>query len=157
MLDAFDLKILAAWQRQGDMGPAEMSQVVNLSASQCSRRMQQLRKNGFVEGVFAALNPEKLRVSVAAYVLITMKTHNPENTKDFYCRINSLDEVVECQTLTGTADVILKVVTHNLESFNDLLTTKLLAAPEVATAHSSIILENIKSTSVITLDYANKS
>jgi Lrp/AsnC family leucine-responsive transcriptional regulator len=83
-----------------------------------------------------------------------MKTHNPEEAQRFHSRINEIDEILECQTLAGTADLILKVKSRDLKSFNRLLTQELLAAPEVATAHSSIVLENIKSTSRLPLDFA---
>jgi Lrp/AsnC family transcriptional regulator, leucine-responsive regulatory protein len=155
MLDSFDLKILDAWQDQGDIGPVEMSQRVNLSASQCSRRMQQLRKSGHVAGTYAVLDHEKLGIGVAAYVLITMKTHSPEATANFYERMNALDEVIECQRLTGIADVILKVRTRDLQSFNRLLTRELLAAPEVQTSQSSIVLEDIKSTRRLPMRFAS--
>lgn len=154
MLDSFDLRILDAWQDQGDIGPVEMSQKVNLSASQCSRRMQQLRRSGHVVGTFAVLDQTRLGIGVTAYVLVTMKTHSPEATASFYERMNALDEVIECQKLTGIADVILKVRTRDLQSFNRLLTGELLAAPEVATSQSSIVLEDIKSTRRLPLKFA---
>lgn len=153
MLDSFDLKILEIWQSRGDIGPVEMSQAVNLSASQCSRRMQQLRKAGFINGIFAELDPGKLDIGVSAYILLTMKTHDPGQSANFYDRIQSLEEVLECQRLTGTADVILKVATRNLDTFNELLTRQILSSPEVATAQSSIVLENIKSTGRLPLAF----
>lgn len=156
MLDAYDLKILDLWQRQGDIGPLEMGQAINLSASQCSRRMQQLRKAGYLDGISAQLNAERVSIGVLAYVLVAMKTHNPEQASKFYAQMKELDEVLECQTLTGTADVILKVATRDLESFNRLLTSELLAAPEVGSAQSSIVLENIKSTSRLPLHFAER-
>lgn len=156
MLDDYDFKILTVWQGRGDIGPVEMSQSVNLSASQCSRRMQQLRKAGYIDGIFAALNAHKLGVGVSAYVMVTLKAHDPTLLADLFARIQDMDEVLECQRLTGTADVIFKVATRDLESFNQFLTQQLLVAPEIATAHSSIILENIKSTGRLPLSFASR-
>jgi DNA-binding Lrp family transcriptional regulator len=151
MLDRFDLKILETWQVRGDIGPVEMSEIVALSASQCSRRMQQLRKDGYIRAFRAVLDPAKLGVGISAYVLLTMASHAPEAAEAFHARVRELDEVLECQKLTGAADVILKVATRDLASFNRLLSVHILGAPEVATARSSIILEDVKSTTALPL------
>ncbi len=153
-LDRFDLKILEVWQERGDIGAAELAQVVPLSASQCARRMQQLRHAGFVRAVPAVLDGDKLGIGFSAYVLLTMASHDPEACEAFHARIHALDEIVECQKLAGSADMIVKVATHDLAAFNRLLTQKLLAAPEVATAHSSSVLECVKSTTRLPLRFA---
>ena len=149
MLDGYDLKILAVWQQHGDIGPVEMSEAVALSPSQCSRRMAALKRDGHVRGFHARLNPASLGIGLMAYVLITMKSHAPEAADAFRSRILALDEVLECQKLTGEADIILKVATRDLASFNQLLSHRILAAPEVATARSSIILDEVKSTTAL--------
>lgn len=153
-LDNFDIRILQIWQEQGDIGPVEMSERVHLSASQCSRRMQSLRASGHISRVSAVLAPEKLGIGVSAYVLVTLRSHETGWLEAFQRRIDALDEVLECQSLTGEADIILKVATRDLASFNTLLVRELLAAPEVATARSSIILENLKSTTALPTRYA---
>jgi Lrp/AsnC family leucine-responsive transcriptional regulator len=51
--------------------------------------------------------------------------------------------------------MIIKIATRDLETFNQVLTRELLGAPEVANAQSSIILEDIKSTSSLPLNYAS--
>lgn len=149
MLDRYDLKILNLWQQRGDIGPVEMGEAIHLSASQCSRRMAALKRDGHVRGFHAVLEPASLGIGLMAYVLITMKSHGPEAAEAFRTRILAIDEVLECQKLTGEADLILKVATHDLASFNHLLSHRILAAPEVATARSSIILEDVKSTTAL--------
>lgn len=153
MLDPFDIKILGVWQDRGDVGPVEMAQLINLSASQCSRRMQQLRKDGYVRAVRMALEPAKVGIGISAYVLLTMQSHSPEAAETFRKRVIELDQVLECQKLTGAADMIVKIATKDLATFNDLLTKEILGSPEVATAQSSIILEEIKNTTSLPLRF----
>ncbi|MBU6165535.1 MAG: Lrp/AsnC family transcriptional regulator [Alphaproteobacteria bacterium] len=149
MLDGYDLKILAVWQQRGDIGPVEMGEAIALSASQCSRRMAALKRDGHVTGFHARINPAAVGIGLMAYVLITMKSHAPAAAEAFRARILALDEVLECQKLTGEADIILKLATRDLASFNQLLSHRILAAPEVATARSAIILEDVKSTTAL--------
>jgi len=153
MLDQFDIRILAVLQERGDIGPVELSETVPLSASQCSRRLSHLRQAGYIEVVRGVLSAERLNIGIQAYVMLTMKSHSPETTEAFRQRLRQLDEVLEAHRLTGTADIILKVATHNLASFNRLLTLQILGAPEVATSQSSIILEQIKNTTAFPLRF----
>jgi DNA-binding Lrp family transcriptional regulator len=102
-----------------------------------------------VRGFHAVLDPAAVGVGLMAYVLLTMKSHSPEAAEAFRARIVELDEVMECHKLTGEADLILKVATRDLASFNQLLSHRILAAPEVATARSSIILDEVKSTTAL--------
>lgn len=145
MLDRYDLRILQIWQERGDIGPVEMGEAIALSASQCSRRMAALKRDGRVRAFRAVLDPAAVGIGLMAYVLLTMKSHAPEAADAFRARILALDEVLDCHKLTGEADLILKVATRDLASFNELLSRRILAAPEVATARSSIVLEEIKS------------
>ena len=62
-------------------------------------------------------------------------------------------EVVWCDYLTGDNDFMLRVWTRDLESYSEFLTRKLLPAPEIETARSSIILSSLKSTTLLSLDY----
>lgn len=156
MLDRFDIRILEIWQDRGDIGPVELAGFVNLSPSQCSRRMQRLRNDGYVSGARMVLDPARIGIGVSAYILLTMKSHAPEAADGFRRRVLELDEVLECQALTGAADMILKVATGDLASFNQLLTQQILAAPEVATAQSSIVLESSKSTTSLPLRFAQR-
>ena len=154
MLDSYDLKILSVLQQHGDAGPQEVSQKVALSPSQCSRRMQALRKAGHIRGVHATLDPEAVGIGIQAYVLVTMKSHAPDAADAFRERLMALDEVLECRKLTGVADLIVRIATHDLTTFNHLLTRKLLSAPEIASAQSSIILEDVKNTTALPLRFA---
>ncbi|GBR48504.1 Lrp/AsnC family transcriptional regulator [Neokomagataea thailandica] len=155
MLDRFDVLILEIWQKWGDIGPQGMSEKVHLSASQCSRRMQRLRSEGYVQHIAAVLDAAKIGIGVHAYILLTLHSHSAECLEQFRQKIMDMDEVSECQTLTGISDVILKVSTYDLNSFNHFLNHELLSLPEVSTAHSNIVLSNIKSSTNFTLKYSN--
>jgi DNA-binding Lrp family transcriptional regulator len=152
-LDPFDRKILATLQQRGDLGPSELSLVVNLSPSQCSRRLQRLKDEKYIERTVALLNPKRLNLGVSAYVSVKLRSHGPENERRFRERMAQLSEVTSCESLTGEADFMLRVSTRDLASYNEFLSMKLRAAPEIDTARSSIILEDIKSTTALSLDF----
>ena len=91
-----------------------------------------------------------------AYVIVTLKSHSSDAAGSFCERLPNLDEVVECQKIAEASDMIVKVSTRDLETINQILTQEWLGSPEVASAQSSIILEEIKANSSVTLKYLAK-
>jgi DNA-binding Lrp family transcriptional regulator len=152
-LDGFDRAILMHLQEQGDLGPSELSAKVHLSASQCSRRLQRLKDEGYLDRIVALLNPKKLNLGISAYVAVKLASHSEDGERKFRERVQLFSEVVCCDYLTGDNDFMLRVWTRDLESYSEFLTRKLLPAPEIETARSSIILSSLKSTTLLSLDY----
>ena len=152
-LDSFDRRILAELQVQGDLGPAELSERVRLSPSQCSRRLQRLKAEGYVARTVALLDHGRLNLGVSAYVLITLRSHDPERIEAFQKLVRLSAEIVECASTTGEADFVLRVCTRDLDSYNAFLTQKLLRSTEVATARTSIVLHQHKDTTELPLDF----
>lgn len=74
-LDQSDLVILGALQRDGSMTNAALSDVVNLSASQCSRRRAALEWAGVIEGYSARLSPAKLGYGLHAIIRVNLSSH----------------------------------------------------------------------------------
>lgn len=145
-LDGFDLKLLDALQRDGRLTNAELGEIVHLSASQVSRRVQRLIDSGYIERFQAVLNRQLLGLGLTAYCLVTLKIHGGDSMLAFHDRVRRLPEVQECQSLTGEADYLLKVVVSDLKRFADFMSEHLMKAPEVANIRSSIVLESIKET-----------
>jgi Lrp/AsnC family leucine-responsive transcriptional regulator len=150
-LDSFDLKLLAALQRDGRLTNAELGEMVHLSASQVSRRVQRLIESGHIERFQAVLNRQKLGIGLTAYCLVTLKIHGGDSMLAFHARVRALPEVLECQSLTGEADYVLKVAVTDLKRFADFMSEHLMKAPEVANIRSSIVLESIKETNAYPL------
>ena len=143
-LDQFDLKLLDALQRDGRLTNAELGEIVHLSASQVSRRVQRLIESGYITRFQAVLNRQKLGLGLTAYCLVTLKIHGGDSMLAFHERVRALPEVLECQSLTGEADYLLKVAVTDLKRFADFMSEHLMKAPEVANIRSSIVLESIK-------------
>jgi len=150
-LDSFDLRLLQALQENSQFTNAELAERVRLSPSQISRRIQRLEQEGFIEGRVTLLNSAKLGLGVHAYVTIVMKSHAETEIKAFRARLLRLPEIQECCKITGDADYLLKITTGDLNSYNHILTEYLLKAPEVASVRSSIVLEEIKRTTLLPL------
>ena len=70
----------------------------------------------------------------------------------FETHVGSLPEVRECHMLNGEIDFILKIVSKDLQSFQEFLTSKLTPAPNVASVKTSLTIRTAKNEPGVPLD-----
>ncbi|MEL6682425.1 MAG: Lrp/AsnC family transcriptional regulator, partial [Pseudomonadota bacterium] len=107
-LDETDLKLLAAVQRDSTLTAQDLGDALNMSASQAGRRRQRLEADGFIAGYRARLSPERVGLTVEAFIQIVMATHTEQNARDFVRLTRTRPEIVGAWTLTGEADYLLR-------------------------------------------------
>ena len=143
-LDRFDLAILAALQRDGALTNAALSGLVNLSASQCSRRRAALEEAGVIEGYSARLSAAKLGVGMRAIIRVNLSAHGQTNEQDFARFVASHAQIHSAFSVSGDADYILDVRVRDLEAFADFVHRHLLPHPQVSQVRSEIVLKTLK-------------
>ena len=144
VIDETDSRLLAALQANAQITAHELGEVLNLSASQAARRRAKLEADGLISGYMARLSPEKLGLTVQAFVQVQMAAHSPEAAKAFLRLIATLPEVTACWTLTGEADYLLRVWCADLPALNTLVHHRLLPNPVVARVQSQIVMDQFK-------------
>ena len=153
-LDRIDVRILTAVQERGDLTLEELAERVLLSPSQCSRRLQRLRDDGYIRGVTTLLDPNQLGLGIKAYILVVLRQQG-ERSDAFHDLIRRSTEVLECSMVTGDADFLLKLYTKDLKSFRAFL-DELAGTKQIATIRSSIVVEETKNTSALPVELAVK-
>lgn len=149
-LDRFDVRLLALLQSDADATQDELAEAARLSRSQCSRRLQRLREEGLIERTVALLSPERLGLTLKAYVTVSLRSHSPEDLALFSEMLAGAPEVLECSMMTGDADYLMKVQTADLPRF-DLFLQRFLACAAVTRVRSSIVLRDVKRTTQLPL------
>ncbi|WP_274629951.1 Lrp/AsnC family transcriptional regulator [Arvimicrobium flavum] len=150
-IDAFDRKILALLQHDARLTNNDLSERVNLSPSQCSRRRQRLEEEGYVRGYRAVLDRDRLGFGLVNVVTVTLSTHNRDNARRFAELVSRLPEVQEAHALTGEMDYILKVVTRDLKALAAFVNDVLLPHESVQHVKTAIVLETLKETTSLPL------
>ena len=135
-LDSIDLRILSELQANGRITNVELSRRAKITAPPCLRRMRTLEKAGFIKGYHAELDGKALGFEVTGFVFVGLQSQNEHELKSFEERVRSWAQVRECHMLNGEIDFILKIVAHDLQSFQSFLTSKLTTAPHVAKSPS---------------------
>lgn len=143
-LDAADRRILAALTQNGRINNTTLSEVVNLSATACARRVKRLEDDGIIAGYGAKLARKPLGLSLCATIAVTMDKHTPERFADFEAAAITLPEITQMSVVAGRAeDYLLQVVVRDMDHFEQFLLGKLNRIPGVQNVHSSFELRRV--------------
>jgi DNA-binding Lrp family transcriptional regulator len=150
-IDGFDRKILALLQADARLTNNDLSEKVNLSPSQCSRRRARLEAEGYIGGYRAVLSRERLGFGLVNVITVTLATHNRDNAVRFAQLVRRLPEVQEAHALTGDMDYILKVVTRDLNALSEFVNGVLLPHDSVQHVKTAIVLDTLKEENALPL------
>lgn len=150
-LDPADLRLLAALQRQGRASNILLAEAVAASPSQVGRRLARLEEAGVIEGYAALLRPEAVGLSVMAITLVSLERHAEEIVQGFQALVAQAPEILDCYSITGEADFMLRIVAADLGQFADFISRRLLRVAGMRSVRSSIVLQRIKHTTALPL------
>ncbi|MBI3369047.1 MAG: Lrp/AsnC family transcriptional regulator [Burkholderiales bacterium] len=151
-LDAIDRKILAALQADGRISNVDLAQRVHLSAPQCLRRMRMLEERGVIHGYRALVSADRLGLGVTAYVSLNIDGEAFGRVREIETVIRGFPQILECHTVSGDWDYLLKVVAPDLKSLSQFLTDRLMQTAGVADVRSMICMEEIKPAAPLPVD-----
>lgn len=152
-VDRYDLALLDVLQSRGNATNAQLGELVHLSASQVSRRLQRLEEAGLIAGFAALLDPAAVGLGVTAFAEVVLERQGGHSPDGFESAVSALAEVVECYSVSGDADYVLRIVAPDLAAFSDIMMKRLLCLPGVARIKTNIALQKIKQTHVLPLDH----
>ena len=148
-LDAIDRKILDALQADARISNVDLSARVHLSAPQCLRRVRALEHRGVVRGYAARVDAAALGLGVTAFVSLNIHGGAFDRVRDIEARVRDFPQILECHTVSGDNDYLLKVVARDLKELSQFLADKLMQIPGVDDVRSMICLEEIKPLSAL--------
>ena len=148
-IDAIDRKIIAALQEDATLSHSDLAERVGASSASCWRRIKALE----IAGVFAAtvrlVDPEKIGRGVNVLCHIRMRSHAQDARRAFEQFVESRPEIVECFSMSGEWDYLIRVVVADVADYNRFLMMTLLGHPSVAGAASHFALSMTKFTTAL--------
>lgn len=151
-LDRIDRHLLAELQKEGRVTNVELAQRVGLTAPPCLRRVRALEEGGVIRGYHADLDASKLGYAITVFAMVSLQSQAEDALRAFEQHIQDLPEVRECHMLNGEIDFVLKIVSEDLQSFQEFLTSKLTPAPNVASVKTSLTIRTSKHVPGVPLD-----
>ena len=150
-LDTIDLKILNLMQQDASLSTAELAERVGLSQSPCWRRIQRMREEGYIKAQVVIVDRLKLGYHMQMFAQMKMARLSDSERADFVRAIQNIPEILECYTVFGEMDVMLKVIAPDVTWYQEFIFSTLLKLPGVQDVRSIVTLVETKSTTAIPL------
>jgi DNA-binding Lrp family transcriptional regulator len=154
--DAIDVRILDQLQKDASISVADLADQVGLSSSPCWRRIKRLEEEGVITARVTLLDREKLGLNFEVYATAKLQLPTRENLERFEAASREWPEVVECSTVTGPSDYLMRIMTTDIHAYDDFLRDKVLALGLVSDVQSSIVVRVAKRTTAAPLGLTGK-
>jgi Lrp/AsnC family leucine-responsive transcriptional regulator len=152
-LDRLDVSILRTLQLDGRISYVDLAEKVGLSSTPCIERVKRLEKDGYIEGYYARLNPQMLEFSMLVFVEISLSYQTPDAFETFNQAVKELPYILECHLVSGDADYLLKARINDMSEYRALLGEMLLTLPGVKNSKSYIVMEEVRETLEIPIEF----
>jgi DNA-binding Lrp family transcriptional regulator len=156
-LDRVDRRILDELQADARISNQDLAKRVGLSGAPCWRRLRRLEEQGFIASYATILNRSAIGLPILAYAQVTLENHHPESVRQFDQLIAHRPEVLECHSMSGSNDYLLRIVASSIEAYEHFLSTHVLQTKAVRSVNTSFVLRTKKFTTRLPLDALSAS
>lgn len=151
ILDELDVRVLNIVQDRADVPLNELAERVSSSRSAIWRRIQKMQDAGIIKKSVTLVDPEKVGLGVMVFAQVKMQAHSRDNLPRFIEKVQTFPEVVECHTLMGDIDFILKVRVRDVQDYEKFFWDKLSPIDGIREISSSIALTAHKDTTKLSI------
>ena len=148
-LDKLDRRILEWLQNEPGINASAIGEKIGLSQSACWRRIQRLRDEGVIRDQPVKLDREKVGLNTMVFAHVKLTSHGRSNLADFSDAVKKYPEVLDCYVVLGNVDFLLRIVTRDIKAYEQFFFEKLSQLPGIQEVNSSIVLSDIKHTTVL--------
>ncbi|WP_269684934.1 Lrp/AsnC family transcriptional regulator [Flavobacterium lacustre] len=150
-LDSIDKKLLYLLQNDTKKTTKELSLKLHLSVTAVYERIKKLEREGIIDKYVVLLNRAKVEKGFVVFCHLKLIQHTKEFIDKFENEVIQLKEVLECHHVSGDYDYILKIVVKDMEAYRAFLVTKLTTLEHIGSTHSTFMISEVKSTTVVEL------
>ncbi|MEM8630960.1 MAG: Lrp/AsnC family transcriptional regulator [Pseudomonadota bacterium] len=130
---------------------AELAETIGMAQSTLWRKLQEFEATGLIRSRVALLDPAKAGAKLCVLASVSLHDHNEAAVDGFAALVKRLPEILECHSVSGTADYILKIRCRDVEAYEVFMTRNVLRSEYVQSVVSSFALKEIKSTTALPL------
>jgi Lrp/AsnC family transcriptional regulator len=148
-LDSTDRRILEWLQKEPGINASELGERIGLSQSAVWRRIQHLRDEGVIRDQPVKIDREKVGLNTMVFAHVKLTSHGRGNLAEFSDSVQQFPEVLDCYVVLGNVDFLLRIVTEDIKAYEQFFFEKLSQLPGIQEVNSSIVLSDIKHTTVL--------
>jgi len=145
-LDSKDLAILALLQQNARITVKEISDQMHLSTTPVHERIKRMEATGVIRQYATLLDHTKVKKGLMVICYVSLKEHSKNAGVKFIETIQVLNEVIECYSISGEFDFMLKVVCEDMNAYYDFHVNKLSQIENMGHVQSVFVMGIIKQT-----------
>src|SRR5215203_4884926 len=146
VLDKTDLAILKLLQQNARITIKEISEKVHLSTTPVHERIRRMEENGVIKQYATIVNGAMVKKGLLVICYVSLKQHSKNAGAKFIKSILEMNEVIECLTISGEFDFMLKVIVENMDAYYDFHVNRLSEIENVGNVQSVFVMGVIKQT-----------
>jgi Lrp/AsnC family leucine-responsive transcriptional regulator len=148
-LDVKDIAILRLLQDNARMSVKEIAETVQLSTTPVHERIKRLEASGVIKQYATLIDGAKINKGLMVICYVSLSQHSKKSGTHFIKLINELPEVVECYSISGEFDFMLKIIATDMNSYYNFHVNKLSQAENIGQVQSVFIMGVVKQTHVM--------
>jgi Lrp/AsnC family leucine-responsive transcriptional regulator len=117
-----------------------------LSSSAALRWVKRVEEAGVIGPYVALVRAERIGLGLTAYINVRMAKHSGSDKRSpmdvFAAAVQTWPEVVECVSLTGEMDYLLRVVVADMADYSRFVMETLLRHPSVQDCHTNKVMNH---------------
>ena len=152
-LGKIDRNILRILQKDGRISYTELARQVGLSVTPCIDRVKRMERNGYILGYSAQVCSQKLDAALVVFVQIRLNHTSQKNFEEFRRSVIDLENIQSCFLVSGNYDYLLKVRVADMAAYRELLGHRILKLPAVQESTSYVVMEELKETMEVPINY----
>ena len=145
-LDKKDFDILKLLQQNARITIKEIAERVHLSTTPVHERIRWMEENGVIKQYVTIVNGAMVKKGLMAICYVSLRQHSKNAGSKFIKSILEMNEVLECLTISGQFDFMLKVVTENMDSYYDFHVNRLSEIENVGNVQTVFVMGVVKDT-----------
>ncbi|WP_423222033.1 Lrp/AsnC family transcriptional regulator [Ideonella lacteola] len=143
-LDRVTRRLIDTLQRKGRQSAQQLAEAVGMSATPVWRRLKELEQSGVIRREVVLMDREKLGLAICAWAYVSLVRHTDGAVEDFERLVASSPEIMECASITGEADYVIKVVVPDMKAYDRFLQERLFKLKGVSSIRTNVVLREVK-------------
>jgi DNA-binding Lrp family transcriptional regulator len=135
-IDELDARLIAALREQPRVGLLEVSRRLGVARGTVQARLAKLEARGVITGYGPEVDPAAMGYAIQAFVLLELAQGRLAEAVE---TLERAPEVLEADAISGSQDLLCRVVARDTEHLQDLV-NRLLSTPAIRRSTSHIVL-----------------
>ncbi|MEO6133913.1 MAG: Lrp/AsnC family transcriptional regulator [Ginsengibacter sp.] len=144
--DKKDLAILKLLEVNARITVKEIAEKIHLSTTPVHERIKRLEESKIIKQYATLVDHAKVNKALTVICYISLKQHGKNAGAKFIKTICDLNEVIECFSISGEFDFMLKVVCEDMNRYYDFHVNQLSEIENVGHVQSVFVMGIIKQT-----------